>query len=98
LAFRNGSGPKAAAAVFLDDWIARAATAGIPSLHKFSKTLALYRRGLLAYYDYPIAIGPLEGTKNKIKTMQPQAHGFRDREFFKLKILVLHETRYALVG
>lgn len=89
---------KTAAAAFLEDWLARAQTAGIAFLLRFSKTLALHRRGLLAYYDYPISTGPLEGTNNKIKTMQRQAYGFRDREFFKLKILALHETRYALVG
>jgi transposase len=89
---------KTAAAAFLEDWIARAQTAGIPFLLRFSKTLALHRRGLLAYYDYPISTGPLEGTNNKIKTMQRQAYGFRDQEFFKLKILALHETKYALVG
>jgi|GEM_PF-2260858 transposase len=33
----------------------------------------LYRRGLLAYYDYPIATGPLEGTNNKVETMPRQA-------------------------
>jgi transposase len=89
---------KTAAAAFLEDWIARAQTAGIPFLLRFSKTLALHRRGLLAYYDYPISTGPLEGTNNKIKTMQRQAYGFRDQEFFKLKILALHETKYALAG
>src|SRR5262249_59833106 len=47
-------------------------------------------RSILAYYDYPISTGPLEGTNNKIKTMQRQAYGFRDREFFKLKIYALH--------
>ena len=35
---------------------------------------------------------------NKIKTMKRMAYGFRDPEFFKLKILAIHETRYALVG
>jgi hypothetical protein len=30
--------------------------------------------------------------------MQRQAYGFRDQEFFKLKIYALHETTYALVG
>jgi len=89
---------KTEAATFLEDWIARAQTAGLPFLLRFSKTLALHRRGLLAYYDYPISTGPLEGTNNKIKTMQRQAYGFRDQEFFKLKILALHETKYALVG
>ena len=35
---------------------------------------------------------------NKIKTMQRKAYGFRDKEFFKLKILACHEAKYALVG
>jgi transposase len=52
----------------------------------------------LACYDYPISTGPLEGINNKIKTRPRQAHGFRDHEFFKLKILALHETRCALGG
>jgi transposase len=45
-----------------------------------------------------ITSGPMEGTNNKIKTMKRQAYGFRDSEFFKLKILAIHETKYALVG
>jgi transposase len=45
-----------------------------------------------------ITSGPMEGTNNKIKTMKRQAYGFRDQEFFKLKILAIHETKYALVG
>lgn len=65
---------------------------------KFAKTLATHRTGILAYYDYPISTGPLEGTNNKIKTMKRQAYGFRDLEFFKLRILAIHETKYALVG
>jgi len=40
----------------------------------------------------------LEGINNKIKTMKRQAYGFRDKEFFKLKILGLHQTKYALLG
>ena len=67
-------------------------------LLKFAKTLALHRRGFLPTIDFPISTGPLEGTNNKIKTMQRLAYGFRDHEFFKLKILAIHETRYALVG
>ena len=63
-----------------------------------AKTLAAHRSGLLAYYDAMIGSGPLEGTNNKIKTMKRQAYGFRDLEFFKLRILAIHETRYALVG
>jgi transposase len=86
------------AAQVLDDWIRRAEASCIKVLQKFAGTLAMYRTGILAYYDYRISTGPLEGTNNKIKTMQRQAYGFRDREFFKLKILALHEAKYALVG
>jgi transposase len=89
---------KTNAAAILQDWVDRALASGIRMLKKFAKTLALYRTGILAWYDYPISTGPLEGTNNKIKTMKRQAYGFRDLEFFKLKILALHETRYALVG
>ncbi len=67
-------------------------------LTKFADTLAAHRSGILAYYDHPISTGPLKGTNNKIKTMKRQAYGFRDREFFKLKILGIHETKYASVG
>ena len=86
------------ATIFLDGWIRRAEASGIKILQQMGKTLAAHRSGLLAYYDVMISSGPLEGTNNKIKTMKRQAYGFRDMEFFKLKILAIHETRYELVG
>jgi transposase len=67
-------------------------------LQQMAKTLEAHRAGLLAYYDYPISTGPLEGTNNKIKTLKRQAYGFRDLEFFRLKILAIHEAKYVLVG
>ncbi|WP_457577343.1 transposase, partial [Desulfomarina sp.] len=39
-----------------------------------------------------------EGINNKIKTMKRQAYGFRDLDFFKLKIKAIHLARYELVG
>jgi transposase len=89
---------KSFATTFLDGWIRRAAASGIKALQQMAKTLAGHRAGLLAYYDVMISSGPMEGTNNKIKTMKRQAYGFRDLEFFKLKILGIHETKYALVG
>ena len=83
---------------FLNDWIRRAEASGIRMLQQMAKTLAAHRSGLLAYYDVMITSGPMEGTNNKIKTMKRQAYGFRDPEFFKLKILAIHETKYELVG
>jgi transposase len=86
------------ATAFLDGWIRRAEASGIKILQQMGKTLAAHRSGLLAYYDAMITSGPMEGTNNKIKTMKRQAYGFRDQEFFKLKILAIHETKYALIG
>lgn len=86
------------ATAFLNDWIRRAETSGVAQLEQMARTLSSHRDGLLAYYGAFITSGPLEGTNNKIKTMKRQAYGFRDPEFFKLKILALHETRYELVG
>ena len=83
---------------FLRDWIRRADASGVRMLKDFARTLAAHREGILAWYDYPISTGPLEGTNNKIKTLQRRAYGFRDRLFFKLLILALHQTKYALVG
>src|SRR5512143_1398924 len=86
------------AALFLDGWLKHAEASGIKMLQQMARTLAAHRSGLLAYYDVMITSGPLEGTNNKIKTMKRQAYGLREKEFFKLKILAIHETRYELVG
>ena len=82
----------------LEEWLACARASGIRILEQFADTLEAHQEGVLNYYDYRISTGPLEGTNTKIKLMQRQAYGFRDHEFFKLKILGLHETKHALVG
>ena len=86
------------AQALLLDWIAYAESSGLRMLRKFARTLRFHAFGILAWYDYPISTGPLEGTNNKIKTMKRQAYGFRDPEFLRLKILAIHRTTYALVG
>jgi transposase len=82
----------------LRDWLARARASGVRMLVQFADTLESYQEGILNYYEFRISTGPLEGTNNKIQTMKRQAYGFRDKAFFKLKILGIHETRRALVG
>jgi transposase len=89
---------KVQARAFLKDWIARARASKIRMLEQFAQTLEEHQKGILNYYDYPISTGPLEGTNTKIQLMKRQAYGYRDHDFFKLKILAAHETRYALVG
>jgi transposase len=82
----------------LRDWLARARASGIRMLVQFADTLEEHQEGVLNYYDFQISTGPLEGTNTKIQLMKRQAYGFRDHEFFKLKILGIHETHHALVG
>jgi transposase len=82
----------------LRDWMARARASGVRMLVQFADTLEEHEEGILAYYDYRISTGPLEGTNTKIQAMKRQAYGFRDQQFFKLKILAIHEAEYALVG
>jgi len=60
---------KATARRVLADWVARAQASGIRILQGLAKTAAAYREGILAWYDFPISTGPLEGTNNKIQTM-----------------------------
>ncbi len=90
---------QASAEQVLEEWIKKAMVSGISLLTKFARTLASYRSGILAYFEFDgLSTGPLEGTNNKIKTLHKMAYGFRDIEFFKLKIMALHETRYVLAG
>jgi len=86
------------ARVFLQSWFLTAMASGIRVLHQFARTLLAHTPGILAWYDHPISTGPLEGTNNKIKTMQRQHYGLRDQEFFRLKIYSLHRAKYALIG
>ena len=87
------------AEIVIDDWIRRAEASKIRVLVKFAHTLAAHRTGILAFYDHnAISTGPLEGTNTKIRVLQHQAYGFRDMEFFKLKIYALHQSKLKLVG
>ena len=88
----------AAATRFLDDWCRRAEASKLSVLMKMANTFHLHRVGLLNYHRCPISSGPLEGLNNKIKTLQRQAYGYRDKEFFELRIYSIHLAKYALIG
>lgn len=83
---------------FLRQWCQRALATGIKQLGQMAKTLLTHWTGILNWWAYPINNGKMEGTNNKIKTLTRQAYGYRDEDFFILKLLGLHESRYKLVG
>lgn len=84
--------------IFLDKWISDAIATGIKKLKKMADVVDDHRCGLLNYFKHHITNAAAEGINNKIKTMKRQAYGFRDMEYFKLRLYHLHEQRYAFVG
>ena len=83
---------------FLGAWIARALATGLTHMVALAKSLRKHRHGLLAYFDHRISTGPLEGMNNKIKVLKRQAYGFRDIEYFKLRLAFIHESTPAFAG
>ena len=86
------------AAHYLYNWFQKAWSSGITSLQKFADKLVVHRTGILNYFNHPITTGKVEAINNKIKVLKRRAYGYRDMEYFKLRIYFLHESRYALVG
>lgn len=89
---------KETAAAFLDAWLASARSLGLRAVTRMAGTIASARANILSWYDHPITTGPLEGLNNKIKVLKRTAYGYRDLDFFGLRILFLHETRFNLSG
>ena len=82
----------------LYNWVDQARESKTPRLLRFARTLLAHRFGVLAWYDCRISTGKVEGINNKIKTMKRKAYGYRDQEFFKLKIYAMHKNKYAFAG
>lgn len=84
-------------AKFLAWWIMDAVESGIKELQKTGRTLLRHWEGLVSYFKHPITNGKTEGINNKIKTMKRQAYGFRDLEYFKLRLYNLHKMRSSFL-
>ncbi|MGA1527876.1 MAG: ISL3 family transposase [Burkholderiaceae bacterium] len=69
-----------------EQWYKRAIYSKIEPLKKFAKTLKNHLPGILAHCTYPIHTGFSEGINNKIKVIKRIAFGFRDYDYFFLKI------------
>ena len=83
---------------YLSGWLKKAWVSGISLVRKFANMIAAHKVGILNYFNHPITTGPVEGINNKIKVLKRKAYGYRDVEYFKLRIYFLHESRYALIG
>lgn len=86
------------AAKFLGWWVIDAIETGIKQLGDVARSLLNHSEGLLNYFKHRISNGKTEGINNKIKTLKRQAYGYRDMEYFKLRLYHLHQQRPSLAG
>jgi len=69
-----------------ESWAARARESAIPALVTFAEKLRPYLPGILAHARWPLNTSLIEGINNRIKVIKRMAYGFRDDEYFFLKI------------
>ena len=73
-------------------WCRLAEETGIPELRSIAKTIRDKLDGIVSYWTFRhISNASMEGFNNKIRWLIKQAYGFRDREYFTLKIYQLPE-------
>lgn len=72
--------------LFFREWYARAVRSRIEPLKRFARQLREKIEGILAHCKYPLHTSLLEGIMNKIKVIKRMAYGFRDDDYFFLKI------------
>jgi len=69
-----------------NEWIDRAMTSAVEPLIRFAKRLLSYREGIISHARWRINTSLLEGFNNKIKVIKRMAYGYRDNEYFFMKI------------
>jgi transposase len=82
---------------FLYDWIRKAFSSGVALLVRFARKLRRHAVGILNYFDFPISTAKVEGINNRIKVIKRKAYGYRDMDYFMLKIYNIHTSRYSLL-
>ena len=71
----------------LNKWFDNVATAGIEEFKKVISTIKTYLYGIVNYFTHRVTNAASEGFNTKITVLKRRAYGFRDLEYFKLKIL-----------
>jgi len=71
---------------FWEQWYSRAIRSRIEPLKAFARKLKEYLPGILAHCRWRLHTSLLEGINNKIKVIKRMAYGYRDDDYFFLKI------------
>jgi transposase len=74
---------------FFANWKGALKWQRLEPFRKFARMVEAHWDGIEAYCheDNKVALGFVEGLNNKIRVIQRRAHGYRDEEYFRLKIL-----------
>lgn len=80
----------------LDEWVRQVFDAKIQPLAVMASTVRAYKPYILAWYDHYISNGRIEGINNKIKVLKRQIYGFRNDEYFTLRLYALHDRRLRI--
>lgn len=67
-------------------WYHRAMYSRIAPLKAFARNLKNYLPGILSHCRWPLGTNLVEGINNKIKVIKRMAYGYRDEDYFFLKI------------
>lgn len=68
------------------EWFRRAVRSRIDPLKTFARRLKQRINGVLAHCHWPLHTSLLEGINNRIKVIKRMAYGYRDQDYFFLKI------------
>ncbi|MFA7136254.1 MAG: ISL3 family transposase [Bacteroidales bacterium] len=74
-------------------WCELAVETGIKELKTMAKTIKQRFNGIIAFWHTGFTSASMEGFNNKIGWLQRQAYGYRDLEYFKLKIYDLPKLK-----
>ena len=67
-------------------WCDQAHQSGIAALSTFAQRLQSYLHGIIARCRHPLNTSVVEGINNTIKVIKRRAYGYRDQDYFFLKI------------
>jgi transposase len=70
----------------LEEWLDAATATGLPELAVIARRLAPHLDAVVAGHKHQIKLGLVEAINSKIAALRVQARGYRDPEYFKLKI------------
>ena len=78
------------------DWTEVIGKTCFEALKKFAKMVKKRLHNILNWFEHPVSNGKSEGINNVIKTLLKRGYGYKDFDYFRLK--VLQKCGYLMVG